>query len=81
MENLIDLKANIFYKKEDSGKYKKYFELIFLTARPSYSMSNRSTISSEITLSENRIVVSEENLSTTIDSLKAILETEEKDLK
>jgi len=82
MHNLIEIRTNILYTKdEETRDYKKFFELVLLTAQSGYQMNNQRQVVREHKIKENRIVVSESNLDAVISNLQQLKDVEEKDLK
>lgn len=80
MNNLIEIRTNILYTKDDQDEYNKFFELVLLTAESGYQLNNQSKIVREHKIKEHRVIVSESNLDAVISNLQQLKDVKEKEL-
>jgi hypothetical protein len=86
MNQLISIRTNIFYSKEQKAKkddkdlFKKQQELVFLVDKPTYRYSNEGEVIRERGLEEFRFCVSEKAFAQVIDLLTKLKDADESDL-
>jgi hypothetical protein len=81
MNQLIQIRSNIFYSKDDKGKETKQHEIVFLVDKPYYTTTNEGEVVRNRGVDERRIVISEESFDGFIEALKEIKNVKQKDLK
>lgn len=79
MNELISVRTNIFYEKEDK-KFKRVQELVFIVDKPIYSRSNEGEIIRERGLDEFRLAVDEDSFEKLIEVLENLKDVEPDEL-
>nr|WP_317631823.1 hypothetical protein [uncultured Flavobacterium sp.] len=77
MENLLSLRHNVFYAKEKNDKKEEYIpfiEMVFITEKPNYKLTNERGLIRERTVDEHRFIIPNECIDSLINELQAIKE-------
>lgn len=75
MNQLLQVRSNTYYEKTNEG-LRELKELVFLTVKPSYKLSNEHELVRERTLSEFRVVTTKDQIDTLIKTLEKVRDTE-----
>ena len=87
MNSLLATRLNILYAKErkekpeDPDKFKKFLEVILICDKPTYEITNETEIVRKRGTEQLRFIVSEKNLDTLIEQLKAYRDAKYEDLE
>lgn len=81
MHQILEIRQNIFYKKETSeGELKKFHELIFIVDKPIYSRTNEGEVVRERGCEEIRMACYSKSLEQIIEVLTKYKDSKEEDL-
>jgi hypothetical protein len=82
MKSILQVRDNIYYKKEtsESQEYTKIHELVLLLDSPSYKRTNEGDIIRERGVEEVRFAVTEKGLDNLIEILESYKEAKEENM-
>lgn len=82
MNQLLEIRQNIYYKKETSeGEYEKIHEIVLVLDQPNYTRTNEGSIVRERGCKEVRFAIPNNMMSSVIKAFETYKESKEEDLK